>query len=402
MKISLSKLGYGILFLLILTNNIISSYISFFRFFDELIAGFAIIYILLYLRGFNKSRFLVLYIVGLLVVICIGLIGNIVWNYQPSNVAIGKDIYAFIKCPVIGIALILRAKKKGNSDKALDAAYDISKFFVIITFVCGVLSQFINTSFTSGVRHGLKSYQFLYTHPTFLAYSLVLTSIILVAHDEDVKKNNMLIVLNLLTLILTMRDKAFGYVILFIIMVYVIPNDKKMKKSYIVFGGVLAAVIAYFVSRSKLIEYSTWSWSPRYALYTNGFDLMKKTLPTGSGFGTFASSISGSYYSKAYYLYGLQNRPGTNPVEFVDLGDAGFPYYYTQFGVIGFLLTALVIWKLFKYLLSYYKLSPNKVKAIYLGIGYIIIALLVEAILTNESGATIMVVLFLYLGGNTH
>lgn len=80
----------------------------------------------------------------------------------------------------------------------------------------------------------------------------------------------------------------------------------------------------------------------------NGLQLALRVFPGGSGFATFNSFLSGEYYSKAYYLFGLEQKPGLNPIDYIDIGDAQLPYYYTQFGFIGFILFVFLLYLLVK------------------------------------------------------
>ena len=86
---------------------------------------------------------------------------------------------------------------------------------------------------------------------------------------------------------------------------------------------------------------------------------------------------------------------------FVDLGDAGFPYYYACFGIFGFLLFVWLLKIVFSTALAFYKGQYRKYVAAVLLISYIIVALPFESVLTNESGVTVMVILFVYLGAKT-
>ena len=172
-----------------------------------------------------------------------------------------------------------------------------------------------------------------------------------------------------------------------------LPRRKKVKIRYFVIAGIIALLISY----QKLLEYKSWSWSPRNALYMNGLQLALKVFPWGSGFATFNSFLSGEYYSKAYYLFGLDRKPGLSPIDYVDAGDAQLPYYYTQFGFIGFILFVFVLYLLVKKVKKVYQGRTMVLKSAYLLMGYMVIGSLVEAAFTNETGVTSIVVLLLYL-----
>ncbi|MST79590.1 hypothetical protein FYJ61_03640 [Lactobacillus equicursoris] len=403
-KVSKSKLIYGLAFLAILLNEIFEQYIPILGYLDEAMAIFALLYVLMHIAAIKFIPSVQYILLFVLITILIGGLGNYYWNYQSSTIAIWKDVLAYIKAPIIACALIVRKRiSKKNDDVALNVAYTISTYFVTTTFIFGMISLVKNIGMSYDLRSGILSFKFLYTHPTFLASSLVLTSVVLVAYNKPTFiPKKIFYIENLITLVLTMRDKAFAYVALFIVLIFIIPDFRKIPKSVIPIAIIAAFAIAYFISRNKLQEYMTWSWSPREALYTGSFYVLKKCFPIGSGFATFANSLSGEYYSKLYYLLGMSLKPGVNPSDYADLGDAGMAYYIAQFGIIGLMLFIAILVIIFKVATSIYKNDVEKIKAVILIIGYIFISIFFEAVLTNESGAMVMVALFIYLGAETN
>ena len=95
MKVSKRKLLYGSLFILILYVNILSQYIHFSGYLDEIIAIASILYVVTHLRKIDKELLAMLAIIGLMT--AIALIGNVVFCYQDYSIAILKDILAFYK-----------------------------------------------------------------------------------------------------------------------------------------------------------------------------------------------------------------------------------------------------------------------------------------------------------------
>lgn len=402
-KISKQRIAYGLIFIFILLNTIFEQYIPAFGYLDEIVAIISMPYIFIHirwLRHFTTTRYILLL---LLITIATGIIGNVIWGYQESVIAVLKDILAYVKAPIIACALIMRKGiTKKDDDQALDVAYALSKCFVTVTFVFGMISLTKDIGMSYDFRRGIFSFKFLFSHPTFLASSLVLASATLAAYDKASFKSKLFFYIEtVITLILTMRDKAIAYAVLFVILVFFIPSLRRMRKMTILLASTVALVIAYFISRSKIQEYFTWSWSPRAALYTNGISVMKDCFPIGSGFATFASSISGEYYSKLYYSFGMNLKPGVGPGDYVDLGDAGAAYYIAQFGLLGVIIFITVLTLIFKEALYIYRSQSGKIKASILILGYIVISIFFENVLTNESGASVMMVLLIYLGSGT-
>ena len=397
MKYSKRKLLYGSLFILILYVNILSQYVHFLGYLDEVIAIVSILYVLTHLRKIGKESFAMLEIMGLMT--AIALVGNVFFRYQDSSIAILKDILGFYKLPMTFIALYTWSRNKDLND-AHDVAVKISEISTIVMFIGCVISVFTDIGLSYDVRHGFRTYKFLYIHPTYLVYALVLISVVLVSEQEKhIKKRKKYYALHFMVLfcmLFSFRDKGFAYIALFFVIIVLLPRRKKVKVCYFVIAGIAAVAVSW----QKLLEYKSWPWSPRSALYTNGLQLALRVFPLGSGFATFNSFLSGEYYSKAYYLFGLERKPGLNPIDYVDIGDAQLPYYYTQFGLIGFILFIMMLYILIKKVKKRYRSRTIVMKSVYLLMGYMVIGALVEAVFTNESGVTSIVVLLLYLNCN--
>lgn len=391
MKVTKRQILYALLFLSVILNSIMVQYVIGMNYFDELAALFSFTYIIFHWRkGMQKRYFNVVMVVA--VIIVIGLTGNLIWSYQEGGLVVIKDIVAFSKMPVTMVALSMWSDKKSN-DSALEAAYTLSKIILTIMFVFAIISLFVDIGMSHDVRRGISSFRFLFNHPTFLVYAVVVMSVVMVAHGiqrKDIKYHIEAIAL----LILSMRDKAFLYLVAYVFLLILIPNIKRIKIRYIIIVGIAGLVVSY----SKIMAYLSYSWSPRAGMYLTGFQLLRKCFPIGSGFGTFASPLSGEYYSKVYYMYGFSRIPGVSPNNYENLGDAGWPYYYGQFGVIGCLLFAFILFSLYKIIVRKYLVLEWKRKAAYLMLAYLFIASLVESIFINEAGVTSMIVIFVFLG----
>jgi hypothetical protein len=382
------NLMFGLFFIIILFNNIIMQYVPVFTYLDEFIVLLAIFAIIYNLCKNRLEASQITLIVLLLIVIIIGFIGNVITNYQSSMIAILKDIIAFIKLPIVAIATI-----NFKSDEIFsDSIVILSKIFLVILSVFCIVSQFVDLGMTWDLRYGVYSFKFLFTHPTFLVYSVVLMSVVIVANGLIRKRDYIYVLLSMFLLIMSMRDKGFAYAALLFVLVFLLRKNKKVKARYII----MAVLIAFLISYNKIQEYASWSWSPRYGLYSTAFKIFGDCFPIGTGFGTFANSISGEYYAKTYYVYDLANKVGVNPQDYVDLGDAGLAYF-AEFGILGILICLIIYIKLFSIAKKKCQKDPWRLKAVYLLVGYLLIASIVENVFCNESGATSMIVLFIYV-----
>ena len=225
----------------------------------------------------------------------------------------------------------------------------------------------------SSIRGGIHPYQFLFNHPTALVFAAVVSICLLNATEKNNENIFYLLTLSLI-IILSMRTKGIAFVAVFIFMKY---GGIWLKRVKILYGfGICVAILA--ASYSKLMMYASWSDSGREMLYVGAFDLMVRCFPFGSGFGTYASHLSGRYQSGVYsfiYHYQFWNSDGTATAV---LGDAGIPYYIGQFGFIGVFLMIFAVYRMLKVIVV--RIKGNNLSLFLLWI-YLAIALTSEAIL---------------------
>lgn len=397
-KRKLVALLWSIVYILILFSNIIEQKFAFFNYIDESILFVATLYICIKWNDVKHSRVISKIIIVLILTCMIGIIGNSIFNFQTSHVAIIKDMVSAIKFPIISCALIVRKNTSNDlslDDEILKIVQLISKLYLDILFVFGIVSLLKNNiGLTYDLRNGIYSYKFLYPHPTFLVYNVVIISVVIMASTKGVS-GYIYQCMAIFILIISMRDKAFAYIVVLVgVLALKILGIKKFKVKYLS----VAAIIAFFISSTKINEYRSYTWSPREALLKNGIELAKKCFPFGSGFASFGGVLSGEYYSSAYSLFGMDLKDGTSPINYIDLSDSGLPYYYASFGFIGFIMFVYIGFLIFKQAYKFYVGNTDKLRAMILVLSYILVCLPFENFLTNESGATVVLILFIYIG----
>ena len=131
----------SVFLLFILFQNIISRFLpSIFSYWDELAC---IIFLIIYFAKSNgrirKSESY--YFLAILSVIVLGLIGNLVFRYQLSISAIGRDILGTVKFFVVFISLY-RHRLMDKLTKRLVDLIPLIKGFCLIVFCLGVVSIF--------------------------------------------------------------------------------------------------------------------------------------------------------------------------------------------------------------------------------------------------------------------
>ena len=172
------------------------------------------------------------------------------------------------------------------------------------------------------------------------------------------------------------------------------------KKSNIIFLLAILVTIAYYIAADKIYEYvSLDTLSARTSLYKTSLKLFVDYFPLGTGFGTFASSLSSSEgnYSLVYYLYNLQNIEGLIEGNAIFAADVFWPCILGQNGICGFFIYLIMLFKVFKYNL-YSNISNNcKAACLILWI-YAFIASSTEAYFSNSTGVQFAIFLFLIIG----
>ncbi|WP_138311762.1 MULTISPECIES: hypothetical protein [unclassified Clostridium] len=362
----------------ILFPDIIIRYLpnnGFFNYWDELL--FIIIFIVLIIRLTNSriKKDALIFFLTLISIIIVGLMGNIIFGYQLSANAIIRDIVGFLKFPLTLFALC----ELNLTRKLASVFYRIIPFLkliIAIIFIFGIISMFFNIGLSQlEYRHGIHPYMFLFSHPTYLTtFAMMILLALNAAKDCTLIDEIML----LGTLVLGMRTRGFIFVAIYVFVKYGRSWFKRLKVLYwyIIFCLIMA------VSYNKLMLYASYSTSPRETLYMGGLKLMNICMPIGSGFGTFASHLSAKMMSGVYntiHITGFYNENGTVSAA---IGDAGYPYYMAQFGIIG--LGLIIILLLF--LIGLTKEGINNENTFSLNMMWLMIgiSLITETILVND------------------
>ena len=133
------------------------------------------------------------------------------------------------------------------------------------------------------------------------------------------------------------------------------------------------------------------------ALYVVGIRILKDFFPLGSGFGTFASHLSGKYYSNLYEQYGIANVWGMRKDQYMFISDVYWPYIYGQFGIFGLLIYVKLVFTAF--IRQFHSgISDNSRIAVAAVWIYALIATTSEAYFTNGTGVPMALFLGVLIG----
>lgn len=302
--------------------------------------------------------------------IMIGLVSNILYpEFQSSSVAILKDVAAAIKFPMLAI-LLMQNRTLNQQNSITHEAAKLSKVLLYIMLGIAIVGYVINIDVYQNEVRLVKCYKFFFSHPTFLVSSIIMMISVLLA--DGIKRNRRELIIAGFLIFLSGRTKGYIMIAVLLLIIMIKPSiirnafanmsgRLKLKKQYLIIGLVCVGVIGYVLGKAKVVDYMGWGLTAaRPALYIVGFYLLKDCFPFGSGFGTFASSISGEYYSNVYNLYHISGVNGLIRGNTNYIADAFPPYIYGQFGIAGAIAYALILVQLIKYQLKRIK-SYNKI-----------------------------------------
>lgn len=394
-----------IVYLLVLFENIVTRYLSVFSYWDELTAIFLLFVIAV--KALKPRAKILLNdptkaVLCFGIVLVIGLISTLVnGNLQDSVVAKLKDVLALSKLPVIAIGARYLFKHR-NAEKIIRRCARVTRYALIFICVCALLDYTVGIGMHRGVRI-IPVYVFLFTHATYAVQAYILMMVVLIADSS--KRNTLYILACALLTLVTMRAKGIICVAVIIALLinrkYDIISWSKMrtrkerhkdpkkvplrlKWRYVV----VACAVVLVALWDKIGDYLSWGYkAARTGLYLLGFDLVRDYFPLGTGFGTFASFISGEYYSNVYYLYGMQNVSGMTPTNYNYIADVYWPCIYGQFGLFGFIAYVLMMFYLFRWSLRGLNAKSDLCYAVILLWLYALVASVAEAFFTNSSVA---------------
>ncbi|MFW6009459.1 MAG: hypothetical protein ACOCP8_09375 [archaeon] len=128
-----------------------------------------------------------------------------------------------------------------------------------------------------------------------------------------------------------------------ILYIFFIKGFKKLKLKYLIIAVIISALTAY----RQIKLYFFVLDGARKLLTITSLIIAKDHFPFGTGFGTYASHISGEYYSVLYSMYGLNNIYGLTKNNIMFISDTFWPMVIAQFGFLGFILVCIVMVLLF-------------------------------------------------------
>ena len=371
--------------------------ISFLGYFDEFFALLAVPY---FVSQFQKDNFKLKIKRGgygryVIFFLLIGIIGSIIYAYQPFTSVVLPDAFLCIK-----FWLSLYVGK--HMFRKMDVGRYGKKFYfhvrlITIAYAVLVLVDNLEKIFPASVRYGLRSTQLMYSHPTVFVACCVLLAMILLAVKDYARNYKVWLMVQLILMCTTLRSKAFADAVAIVLICYfVFYRKKKFSFRTLIIFIPLAIALGW-----EQIEYyffsSIQSDSARYQLLIVSIEIAKDHFPLGSGFGTFACYYSGLSYSPLYGIYGLTNVNGLRQGATSFISDSFWPLVIGQTGFIGAVTFVLAIVMLFKAIQRIRKTSLAYYASALCGICYLLISSVAESAFVHPLAVSIAMMIGLML-----
>lgn len=347
-KINYNYVLFVTLFYFFLLKDLLEHIFTFLTYTDELLAAMAIpIFIVRTKERFNKRQrigygpFIALFL------LC-SFLGSIIYRYQPFVKVVLPDMFL---CAKFWLAIYVgRFAFKKMSFRHYSAKIFKHVKFVSWTYFILIICNYIGLiPFEyAEIRYGLPAIKLFYFHPTVMVFNSVFLLAVLISIKSYVHGTNKYFFLICLIACTSLRGKAFGAVILFVFIYYVVfVYRKKINLYYIVLLVPLIMLAAWNQVYYYFLSTTTQDGSARYQLFAQSFNVANDHFPTGAGFGTFASHLSGKYYSPLYYKYGLSEIWGITEDRWDFVSDTFWPMIIGQAGWLGLLFFVIAIINLF-------------------------------------------------------
>lgn len=392
------KWKYGIFllfFYFFLLKDYVENVFGFIKYVDEIIALIAIPLFVLKISK-NNYRLKILkggYGVCIVIFLLTGFIGNILYQYQSIlHVAI-PDAFLCVKFWMT-IYVGQFAFRGFSLDKYSKRIYFHIRLVIWIYTVLIIFDNFVTGIFTASIRYGMRSTQLFYTHPTVFSFCCVFLISILFSIRKSVAGSGKYFIWIALLMCTTLRSKAMGAALVFILIYYfVYMRKKKMQLRTLL----LFIPVVFLIAWDQIVYYffsSIQGDSARYQLLVKAVQIANDHTPFGAGFGTFGSYLSGVVYSPLYSMYEISNVNGLRVGDTSYISDSFWPMILGQAGWIGVVMMLIAIWRLYK---SIQKLQPQNIEYYASGI-CIILYLLIASVAESAFVHPLAIPLALWLG----
>lgn len=309
----------------------ISSFFSGINYYDEIFS--LVIFATYIVKNCRRLKNKQLLALGFLIVtIFVGLLGNILYSFQKTPLAIIGDILSVTKVPMvlIGISETLSHNQIKHILSRLRPFFKVYIYISAIVAVYAYATQDIN--FFEGERYGISAYKFISHNAGVFGYVVMG---ILAAYtfgrkypETNAKSDHAFKAICLILILLTTKGPQLIFVALYIF--FYLFRLGKLRWYHFLFVSLIAISLMGYQ-----IDHYIKPTEARFALTVGSVKIAKDYFPIGTGFATFGSEMSKAFdYSQVYILYGLNKIRGLNIDYAAYVTDNYWPMLIGQFGFI--------------------------------------------------------------------
>lgn len=261
-----------------------------------------------------------------------GLLGNIIYQYQPLKCVI-IDLYTNLKFFfAIGTGYYLFASADWEEIKK--TVQWNAQTITLILFALFLIDR-IFCIWPEEMRYGIRSARLFYFHCTYLAGAACFLLVLLtVSYD---KKNIPFLAADVLLMMFTLRSKAIASGAIFVaVFVFMILMKQRIKLWHMIAAASACVVGAW----PKIYNYyvAGVGITTRSILHSVSMQIAEDYFPIGTGFGTYASAESVEVFSPVYELYNFEYICRHQSAWRHFLSDTFWPIIVGQTGAIGMII----------------------------------------------------------------
>lgn len=337
-------------------------------------------------KSISKSSFAIA--AALLVFVFSGLLGNILFQYQPWK-SVLIDLFTNLKF-YFSILTGYFLFRNRSWDSLRNTAIRHGKIITLFLLALFIADRIFNL-YPSEVRHGIRSSVLFFGHPTYFAGAAVCLVVLLTIFFD--KSNIAYIAANVLFLASTMRSKAIAAALIYIVIFFyfiVLKGRKssgaKRRKAIKLRYMFALAVPAVLVAMPQIRYYyvTLGGKSTRSVLTSLSFEIARDYFPIGTGFACYASSEAAKHFSPVYNLYDLEYLLRFDIYWRSFLNDTFWPIIIGQTGAIGTAAYLIAVYLVFKRCLLLYQVNLNIFVGALFAFLYILIASMAEPAFNNS------------------
>lgn len=304
---------------------------------DDLVPLFFLSVWFFWLINYGKKNSFLIEFFLLLIICLIGVLSNYIAEINTSIKDIISDMYSFLKMFFVYLgAWAYFSKSEKYVKRIIETLCFLSKIYILIGFIFGILNITGIYVMSEQVRFGLNTFSFIYGNASQYGILIGVAMAFIIFNKEKYS----LVYEIMGSLIMAFTLKGMSLIILAVYWGLIISRAKKIKLRYMFFLGALLA----FVLRYQINTYLLDSYAPRSILLRYGAITANRYFPFGAGFGSYGSAVAAKHYSPLYVQYGFTSRRSLIYIEGepTALMDTYFGMVLGQFGWIATVLLIIV------------------------------------------------------------